>query len=300
VFKQQNSTKIVVIKNYKMNKYLIILLVFVLPGYNPIKPNKKNIACCGSTAINDFARLGSIPDFVRSHPNPRPLKGKVFEGMDIHFPGTDGKEAHGYEFQTKKQSNKFLFVIHDYFGLGDYAKTESEKFFHDLKDVNVIALDLYDNKSTLNRDTAAKYMQQVTQDRAFAIINGAIKMVGEKAKIGTIGWCFGGGWSLQTAIAAGAHTEACVVYYGMPEKDINKLKSLHSDVLGIFADKDKWINKDVVAGFQKNMEAAGKTLTIKHYDADHGFGNPTTAQHDGVAAADAYKNAITYLKSRLG
>ncbi len=280
-----------------MNRYLILLLVFFLPGAIPVK---KSITCCGTSATERFANLGAIPAFVNSHPNPLPMKNITFEGTDIHFPGTDGKEAHAYEFKTKKKSNKYLFVIHDYFGLSDYAKTESQKLFHDLKDVNVVALDLYDNKSTLNRDTAAMYMRQVTTDRAFAIINGAIKMAGEDAKIGTIGWCFGGGWSLQTALAAGNHTAACVVYYGMPEKDITKLKGLHSDVLGIFADKDQWINKDVVAGFEKDMAAAGKTLTVKHYNADHGFGNPTTAQHDEAAAKDAYSNAVKYLKSRLG
>jgi carboxymethylenebutenolidase len=286
-----------------MNRSFLFLFLIMLPSVsflNSNNPFQKKIACCGKSATEQFAAFGSIEAFVKSHPNPMPLKGKVFEGKDIHFTGTDGKEAHGYEFQTKVKSNKFLFVLHDYFGLGDYAKTESEKLFHDLKDVNVIALDLYDNKSTLNRDTAAMYMQRVSSDRAFAIINGAIKMVGDDAKIGTIGWCFGGGWSLQTAIAAGTHTEACVVYYGMPEKDLNKLKSLHSDVLGIFADKDQWINKKVVDGFTADMISAGKTLTIKHYNADHGFGNPTTAQHDAVAAKDAYQNAVQYLRMRLG
>lgn len=280
-----------------MNRYLFLLLIFFLPGTSTVK---KTITCCGTNATEQFARLGSIPEFIKSHPNPLPMKLTEFEGKDIHFQGTDGKEAHAYEFKTKVKSNKFLFVIHDYFGLSDYAKTESQKLFHDLKDVNVVALDLYDNKSTLNRDTAAKYMQMVTQARAFAIINGALQYVGPKAKIGIIGWCFGGGWSLQTALAAGNRTAACVVYYGMPEKDINRLKTLHSDVLGIFADRDKWINPSVVAQFSKDMNAAGKTLTIKHYDADHGFGNPTTAQHDATAAKDAYENTVKYLKSRLG
>jgi len=280
-----------------MNRYLLILLVFLLPGASSVK---KSVSCCGTSATEQFAKLGSIPEFVASHPNPAPLKAATFEGEDIHFATADGKEGHAYAFKTKAKSNKFLLVIHDYFGITDYTKTESQNLFHDLKDVNVIDLDLYDNKSTLNRDTAAMFMQQVTQARAISIINGAIAFAGPKAKIGTIGWCFGGGWSLQTALLAGTHTEACVVYYGMPEKDIARLKNLHSDVLGIFADRDKWINKSVVEEFSKNMSAAGKTLTIKHYDADHGFGNPTTAQHDAVAAKDAYKNAVTYLKSRLG
>jgi carboxymethylenebutenolidase len=56
--------------------------------------------------------------------------------------------------------------------------------------------------------------------------------VGNKAKVFTIGWCFGGGWSLQTALLGGNQVVGCVMYYGMPEADVNKLKTLHCDVIG--------------------------------------------------------------------
>ncbi len=280
-----------------MNRYLLLSLLFFVPSLRPIQ---KNITCCGTSSTEQFAKLANIPAFVRAHPNPPKLKQNNFEGSDIHYLGTDGKEAHAYEFKTKTKSNKYLLVVHDWLGLGDYAKTESQKFFHDLGDVNVIALDLYDNKVTTKPDSAAKLMQSVTSERAMAIIQGAINMLGKDAQIATVGWCFGGGWSLQTALAGGNQTIACVVYYGMPEKNVEKLKSLHSDVYGIFADKDKWINKEVVAQFQKDMKAAGKTLTVKHYDADHGFGNPSSPVHDEAAAKDAYANALQYLKTRLG
>ena len=85
-------------------------------------------------------------------------------------------------------------------------------------------------------------MQGVKEDRAKAIIKGAIAYAGPNAHIATIGWCFGGGWSLQASLLAGKQDVACVMYYGMPEQDVNKLKTLHADVLGNFANKDNWIN----------------------------------------------------------
>ncbi len=89
------------------------------------------------------------------------------------------------------------------------------------------------------------------------------------------------------------------MYYGMPEKDIDKLKKLNCDVLGIFGNKDKWITPAVVTDFQKNMQSAKKNLSVKEYNADHGFANPSAPSHDKVAMADAYKRALVFYKARM-
>lgn len=279
-----------------MEKYLLIAFMLFAPAAKqPVKP----IACCGKTATEQFAAFASDPSFVKVHGIPAPFTYAEGLGKDIQFTAADGTPAHGYEFTAPSKSKNYLLVIHDYLGLGDYAKNESEKYFKTLKDVNVIDIDLYDNKSTTNPDTARKLMAAVKTDRAVSIIQGAIKMLGPDARIGTIGWCFGGGWSLQTALAAGQQTVACVVFYGMPEQNVDKLKGLHSDVLGIFANKDKWITPAVVSTFQDNMKAAGKTLTVDKYDADHGFGNPSSPAHNELAATDSYSKAAAYLHARF-
>jgi carboxymethylenebutenolidase len=201
--------------------------------------------------------------------------------------------------KAKKPTNNWLFVIHEWWGLNDFVKHESEKIYNDLGDVNVLDLDLYDGKVAATREDAGKYMQAVKEDRAQAIIKGALAYVGPNAHIATIGWCFGGGWSLQASILAGKQDVACVMYYGMPEQDVNKLKALHADVLGNFANKDGWINPKVVATFEENMKAAGKKLEVHQYDADHGFANPSNPIYDSAATKDAYEHTIAFLKPRL-
>ena len=105
---------------------------------------------------------------------------------------------------------------------------------------------------------------------------------------------------MQAALTAGNNTAACVMYYGMPEEDVNRLKNLNSDVLMIWATKDQWINKDMMDKFETNMKAAGKNLTIKPYDAGHGFANPSnTTGYDEASYKDAYKNTLEFLKARL-
>ncbi len=104
--------------------------------------------------------------------------------------------------------------------MNDYIKQESEKLGDDLG-VNVIAIDLYDNKVAATPDDARKLVQAVKTDRAQSIIKGAYNYVGSNAKVFTIGWCFGGGWSLQAAIAVRcSNVVGCVMYYGMPETDM--------------------------------------------------------------------------------
>ena len=85
----------------------------------------------------------------------------------------------------------------------------------------------------------------------------------------------------------------------MPEQDVNKLKTLHADVLGNFANKDGWINPKVVAKFAADMKAAGKKLELHQYDADHGFANPSNPVYNSDATKDAYARTIAFLKPRL-
>jgi len=142
-------------------------------------------------------------------------------------------------------------------------------------------------------------MQAVKTERAAAIIKGAEMYAGPKAQFASVGWCFGGGWSLQSALLGGKQTVGCVMYYGMPEKDVAKLKTLNSDVLGLFAEQDKWINPEVVKQFEKDMAAAGKKVTVKEYPADHAFANPSNPKYNKELAADAHQKALAYLKARL-
>ena len=85
----------------------------------------------------------------------------------------------------------------------------------------------------------------------------------------------------------------------MPEQDVNKLKTLHADVLGNFANKDGWINPKVVAKFDEDMKAAGKKLELHQYDADHGFANPSNPIYNSDATKDAYEHTIAFLKPRM-
>ncbi|QQL49405.1 dienelactone hydrolase family protein [Mucilaginibacter ginkgonis] len=279
-------------------KKLILLVAFMATTITSFSQSK--MACCEKpTATKRFAMLASNKNFRMAHANPLRIKFQSSIGKSFMYKTSDGRMANAYELKAKKPTNNYLLVIHEWWGLNDFVKKESEKIYNDLGNVNVIDLDLYDGKVTDNRDEAGKLMQGVKEDRAKVIIEGAIAYCGPNAKIAILGWCFGGGWSLQTAMLAGGKATACVMYYGMPEQDINKLKTLHTDVLGNFAAKDQWINPKVVAQFEANMKAAGKKVTAFEYDADHGFSNPSNPIYNSSATQLAYGRTIAYLKTRV-
>ena len=256
-------------------------------------------SCCSIPSTQEFAMLGKDKSFAASHLSPLPFEYVSEKGKTITLKTTDGKDANAFMVAAEKPTENYLFVIHEWWGLNDYIKQESEKIQNELGNVNVIALDLYDGRVATNADDASSYMSETKDERIQTIIKAAIAFAGSKAKIQSIGWCFGGGWSLQTSIMAGKQGVGCVMYYGMPETQNEKIKSLNAPVLGLFASKDAWINAKLVKQFEKDMKANGKTLTVKTFEADHAFANPSNPHFDKVAAAAAHKLAIAFLKAHL-
>jgi carboxymethylenebutenolidase len=254
-------------------------------------------SCCAIDATESFARNVADKKFVMSHDEPVPFHYQSENGKDINFPAADGKDAHGWAVMAEKPTNYYIFVIHEWWGLNDYIKQETEKLSRDLG-VNAIALDLYDNKLATTQEEAGKLMQSVSKERSENIIKAAFSKVGTNVKVFTIGWCFGGGWSLQTTLIGGKQSAGCIMYYGQPEKSVDRLKTLNCDVLGFFGNLDQWPSPQVVDEFAANMEKAGKKLILKRYEATHAFANPSNPKYNKEATEDAYKNVLSFVKER--
>jgi carboxymethylenebutenolidase len=268
------------------------------PAPQPLTP-ECYVSCFTSEIMDQFKAEASTASFAMMHDNPIPYTVADPLGKPVTFKAADGTSAMGYEIRSKKKSNKWLFVIQEWWGLNDYIKKESETFYSDLGDVNVIALDLYDGKIAATADSAMKLIQSAKTERLESIIKGAIAYAGTDAKIYTVGWCFGGMWSLQSALLAGKQAAGCVMYYGRPENNVEKLKTLNCDVIGFFGNKDRSPSPEVVNKFEADMQAAGKKLFANKYDAGHGFANPSNPVFNKEAAADAHAKAVAFLKERM-
>ncbi len=275
----------------------ILSVLFVLVVTTGINAQKHT--CCSMSSTEEFAMLTADDDFKKSHAEPLPYVYTDDLGQMVGFKTPDGKTANAFQILTAYKTDKWLFVFHEWWGLNDHIKKEAVKYFEQMKDVNVLVIDLYDGQLATTREEAGKLMSGLDDARARSIIQGAIKFVGKNADIATLGWCLGGGWSLQATLMAGKQATGAVVFYGMPEKDLEKLKTLQADVLFVFAAQDDWINREVVNNFQADMKSAGKTLVLKEYNAVHAFANPSNPNFDKTASDDAFIESTKFLSKRF-
>jgi carboxymethylenebutenolidase len=264
---------------------------------HPTVEKAEVIECLNMETQQAYQLEASTPAFAGMHPSPMVVNPENLLGKMMTFDAADGKQANAYFIAAKKKSNKYLIVIQEWWGLNENIKMESDKYYTDLGDVNVIAVDMYDGKVAATPDSAMKLVRGADMGRMTAIMQGAIKYAGSKASIYSVGWCFGGMWSLQTAILAGPQAKGSVMYYGRPESNMEKLKSIQCDIIGFFGNLDQSPSPTMVNDFEKNMKEAGKNLSVNRYQAGHGFANPSNPSYNAAAKEDAYAKAIAFLKA---
>ncbi len=273
----------------KIAIYLVLALAFAACN-NDTKPAEDQ--------QEGMAQFADDTSFQDKHEIPEEIayKGK---GSMRKIPGVDGTDVNAYVILAEKPFEKVLFVFQEWWGLNDHIKQEADRLYDSLGNVTVIAPDMYDGKVATTREDAAEYMKAYTQDRGTAIIQTLMGFCGSSADIATIGWCFGGGLSLKASIQLRGQGAGCVMYYGMPVENPADLGPLEADVLGIFADKDKSINGEVVRKFKDNTSMAGKNLTVHTFDADHAFANPSSPRYNEAAATEANALALHFLREKF-
>jgi len=196
-----------------------------------------------------------------------------------------------------------LVVIHEWWGLNDWVKEEASK----LADQGYVALaiDLYRGKVATNPDEAHQIMRGVPQDRASSDLLAASAFLRSQknvdpARVGSIGWCMGGGYSLDLAIAD-PKLKVAVINYGHLATDDANLKKIDAAILGIFGGQDKGITPADVNKFESQMKALGKTVDIHSFpDAGHAFENPNNkAGYRADDATEAWKLTLAFLDKYL-
>ncbi|MBK8565913.1 MAG: dienelactone hydrolase family protein [Saprospiraceae bacterium] len=250
----------------------------------------------GGDAMSKFT---SDANFIKAHEVPQAIDYQG-RGTMLELRTPDGGTTKAYVIKAEPRTTKYLFVIHEWWGLNDQIKQEADRLADNLSGVTVVALDLYDGKMTANPEEAGKLMGSVSQERREAIVKAALAFAGKDGEVATIGWCFGGGWSLRSSILAAERGVGCVMYYGMPVEKAEELAPLNCEVLGIFANQDKWINQEAIGKFEALAKATGKKVENHWFEADHAFANPTSPRYNDAAAQAANKLAVEFLKRKLG
>jgi len=287
---------------------LIVALIFsshgpiapsLATGVSLYRPSQNGDSCCPS-----MAQFVSDPKFLAAHFTPPKLAWQATIGKMVHFAAPFGGEASGFYVPPTARSKVAIIMVHEYWGLNDFMKRTAEKLHNDTG-YAVLAVDLYDGKVATDPSEAGKLMADNNEQRSASIISGGFSALAKDqfgfkpTHIGTVGYCFGGGWSERAAIIGSNRVQACVVYYGLPDIRPASLARLKAPVLMFQALQDQWINGTVVGNFKSAMATAGKQLQVVPYDANHAFANPSNPHFNAEVSADAYRRELAFFKSKL-
>ena len=196
-----------------------------------------------------------------------------------------------------------IIVIHEWWGLNDWVKEEASKLAD--QGYVTLAIDLYRGKLATTPEEAHEIMRGVPEDRAKRDLHAAFEFLESqsnvnKDRIGAIGWCMGGGYSLDVALQEPT-LKADVINYGHLATDPASIEKIHAAVLGLFGGQDRGIPVDDVRKFEQLMKDKGKTIDVVIYsDAGHAFENPNNQTgYRADDAADAWKHITEFFANNL-
>ncbi len=248
-----------------------------------------------------LAGLGTLP-IAAVLADPALAQAAAAKVTPVSITTVMGKPAKGVIAKPAQLPAPAVVLIHEWWGLNDQIKAVAA----DLADKGyiAIAIDLFgkEEPATTADEAKAQMASLNTEDATDAVASWvyyARDLQDGTNKVGTVGWCFGGAWSLNASIAA--PVDATVIYYGNVTRTVSQLENLKGPVLGHFGTLDQSINKEMVEGFEENMATAGKadSLTVYWYDADHAFANPTGSRYDAADAATAWQRTLDFYSANL-
>jgi carboxymethylenebutenolidase len=216
--------------------------------------------------------------------------------------GTDTVSAY---LAVPKGERKFpaLIVIHEWWGLTPWMKSNADSFAK--KGYAALAIDLYRGKSTSDPKEAMDLVKNFSKERAIIDLKAAYNYLSglsnvNTQKIGSIGWCFGGGYSFQAALNIPQLT-LCIVNYGTLSSDKSIIKNIHCPMLCIFGDEDKAILPDSVKAFDKAAKDIGLNADVRFFPGvGHAFMNPGNKNGYKKETADlAWEDIFNFLDKNL-
>ena len=196
-----------------------------------------------------------------------------------------------------------VIVIHEWWGLNDNVRDMARRIANE--GYAALAVDLYGGEVADTPDGAMALMQTAMgqEDALTDNLRQAHEYLAGREQapaVGSVGWCFGGMWSLRAALALPAELDAAVIFYGQPITDPARLASLQMPVLALFGEADGSISMDSVRAFESAMSEAGVDGEVISYEgAEHAFANPSGQRYDAAAAEDAWGRTTAFLSENL-
>ena len=277
------------------NKTIILLVTICLVStFNP-------------SANADHHELGEFEDHRHDTPTTTEGAKRAPQSATISAEviyGQSGDQLHkGYLSQPENiKAKSGLIVIHEWWGLNEDIHLMADQLaglgYHSL------AVDLYDGKSAEGVREAFQLMTGLSknEDAALANLKEAYDYLTNELgveKVGIIGWCLGGKWSLRGSLMLPNEIDATVIYYGSLIDDREQLATLEMPIIGFVGTKDRpYINQFIQ--FDKDLKALNKDYSVHFYEgAGHAFANASGTAYEPEAAEDSWKKTVDFLAAHL-
>ncbi|MDX1440625.1 MAG: dienelactone hydrolase family protein [Rubricoccaceae bacterium] len=225
--------------------------------------------------------------------------------MDVVYATVEGQEISGYLAKPREAEGPVpgVIVIHEWWGLNDNIRAMTRKLA--AEGYAALAVDLYRGRVAENPSDARTYMGEAMENAEASRENlrQAHNFLSDEygaPRVGSIGWCFGGGWSLQSALAMPDELDVTVIYYGRLVTDSEALASIEAPIIGFFGAEDDGIPVEQVRTFERALNDLGKDVEVHVYGgADHAFANPSGERYNEEAAADSWQRTVAFLAEHL-
>jgi carboxymethylenebutenolidase len=210
-----------------------------------------------------------------------------------------GREVAGALAIPEKRPAPAILLVHEWWGLNDQIKAVAAELA--AMGYLALAVDLFNGRVASSVDQAREIMSAAKEDESADTMAAWLQWLSNHndstRKTGTIGWCYGGGWSLRGSTLV--PVDATVVYYGRVNLPKDQLKQLKGPVQGHYGKRDKHINEDIVRPFEQAMTELGKPFEDFWYDADHAFANPTGNNFQKAEAQLAWQRTTEFFAKHL-
>jgi carboxymethylenebutenolidase len=262
-----------------------------------------------------FARADEKADMARmaqEHKHDKPVAtqaakeepARPVDFEEVTYVQIGGAPVRGYFAKPKGAKGDLpgLIVIHEWWGLNDNVRAMTRRLAGE--GYQALAVDLFGGAVADNPDAAMKQVNNVLANTGPAEENlkraaAYLENKGAK-KLGVIGWCFGGGWSLASAMLMPDKIDATVIYYGRLETDPKKLSAIKSPILGFFGAEDSSIPIATIRQFEDALKKLGKPVKIKIYEgAGHAFANASGGNYRPDAAKDSWQRTTAFFAKSL-
>ena len=227
-------------------------------------------------------------------------------GQNVTYATIDGQALTGYlaEPETpESESLPAIITIHEWWGLNDNVEAMTRRLAGE--GYTVLAVDLYNGEVATEPTAARELMRGVmdepgpAQDNLFQA-SEFLKNEYNASALGSIGWCFGGNWSLRTGLLLSSELDAMAIYYGRLILAPEALDALDMPIIGFFGEDDSSIPVEDVNTFEQVLNDLGKEADINLYPGvGHAFANPSGQNYDAAAAEDAWEKTTAFFAANL-